>query len=366
MIGKVRRGILNNMLETKIITCSPLDFNPACISDAARCLRQGGLVAFPTETVYGLGGDGLNPSASEKIYRAKGRPSDNPLILHIADKKKVEIIASDISASAYALMDAFWPGPLTLILKKAPVVPLATTGGLQTVAVRMPSHPVALELIRLADVYVAAPSANTSGRPSPSKAAHVWEDLNGRIDYIIDGGDVDIGIESTIVDMTGIVPVILRPGYITPEMLETVVPHVEFDPALMHVAPDIRPKAPGMKYTHYAPRGELAIVEGEPYAVIDKINALVKEKQEAGYKVGVLAATETSDQYHADVVLAIGHRAQPITVSSRLYACLREFDTLGVEYIYTESFGTDSLGSAVMNRLFKAAGHRVIYEEEDR
>lgn len=351
-------------METKIITCDPLNFDSECIRDAAECLRQGGLVAFPTETVYGLGGDGLNPEAAGKIYAAKGRPSDNPLILHIAQQTSVEKIADDISRQAYCLMDKFWPGPLTLVLKKKPVVPMATTGGLETVAVRMPSHPAALELIRQSGVFVAAPSANTSGRPSPSSAAHVYEDMHGRIDYIIDGGDVDIGIESTIVDMTGPVPMILRPGYITPEMLESVVGHVEFDPAIIGENQDVRPKAPGMKYTHYAPKGELAIVEGETQAVIEKINALTADRQAEGYKVGVLATMETASEYRADVVLTMGRRAEPVTIAARLYACLREFDTSDTEYMYTESFAGDSLGNAIMNRLLKAAGHRVIQAEQ--
>lgn len=333
---------------------------PECLWEAAMCLKQGGLVAFPTETVYGLGGDGMNPKASEKIYAAKGRPSDNPLILHIADELAVEHIAGNISEAAWKLMDAFWPGPLTIVLKKREEVPFETTGGLDTVAVRMPSHPAALELIRQAGVYVAAPSANTSGRPSPSKAEHVFEDLQGRIDYIIDGGDVDIGIESTIIDMTGSVPMILRPGYITPEMLEQVIGHVEFDPAIMGEELNVPPKAPGMKYTHYAPRGELTIVEGGQAAVVDRINALVIDKQAAGFKVGVLATAETKDSYKADTVLTMGRRSEPITVSAKLYSCLREFDTLGVDYMYTESFAGDSLGNAIMNRLLKAAGHRVI------
>ncbi len=346
-------------MNTQMITWNEQE--PECIAAASKCLREGGLVAFPTETVYGLGGDGMNPAASEKIYRAKGRPSDNPLILHIAHESAVEQIAEHISDDAWKLMDAFWPGPLTLVLPKKAAVPKETTGGLDTVAVRMPSHPGALELIRQSGVFVAAPSANTSGRPSPSKAAHVYEDLNGKIDYIIDGGEVDIGIESTIVDMTSQVPMILRPGYITPEMLEQVVGHVEFDPGIMGVAANVRPKAPGMKYTHYAPKGELTIVEGNLTDVVRKINALTAQKRQMGHRVGVLATLETRELYDADVVLSMGRRSEPITVSAKLYSCLREFDTLGMEYMYTESFSGDSLGNAIMNRLLKAAGHRVIH-----
>lgn len=346
------------VMETRVIIWQ--ETAPDCVKEAADCLRRGGLVAFPTETVYGLGGDCMNPEASGRIYAAKGRPSDNPLIIHIADEMAVEHLASHISEAAWKLMDTFWPGPLTLVLKKQEQIPLQITGGLDTVAVRMPSHPAALELIRQAGVYVAAPSANTSGRPSPSKAEHVYEDLRGKIDYIIDGGEVDIGIESTIIDMTASVPMILRPGYITPEMLERVIGHVESDPSMAGADRAVPPKAPGMKYTHYAPRGELTIVEGEPAAVVDKINSLVADRRAAGYKTGVLTTAEQGDRYRADLVLAMGKRSELITVSARLYSCLREFDTQGVEYMYAESFAGDSLGNAIMNRLLKAAGHKVI------
>ena len=351
-------------METRIIKCDTEAFQPECVREAAACLHAGGLVAFPTETVYGLGGDGLNPKAAGKIYAAKGRPSDNPLILHIAEKDSVNMVAEEVSDKAWLLMERFWPGPLTLVLKKKPTVPAETTGGLNTVAVRMPSHPVALELIRQSGVCVAAPSANASGRPSPSKASHVYEDLKGKIDYILDGGSVDIGIESTIVDMTGTVPAILRPGYITPERIEAAIGKVEFDPAVFSAATDIKPKAPGMKYTHYAPKGTLSIVEGDREAVVRRICAMVEEKQAAGYKVGVLAARETADRYRADTVLTIGCRAEPVTMAARLYACLREFDEEGTEFMYSEAFGGDSLGNAIMNRLLKAAGHRVIYAEK--
>ncbi len=350
-------------MKTEIIKCNMENFKPECIAEAAVCLGQGGLVAFPTETVYGLGGDGLNPEAARKIYAAKGRPSDNPLILHIADEKSVNVLAEEISDKAYALMETFWPGPLTIILKKKAVVPLTTTGGLDTVAIRMPSHPVALELIRQSGVYIAAPSANASGRPSPASASHVYEDLAGKIDYILDGGRVDIGIESTIIDMTGGNPVILRPGYITPEQLNKVIGSVEMDPASVGASPEISPRAPGMKYTHYAPRGRLSIVTGSPEAVVSRINGLVREKQAAGYKVGVLAPLETADRYHADMVFTMGRRTEPGTVAARLYTCLREFDEKGIAFMYSESFAGDSLGNAVMNRLLKAAGHRVIHAD---
>ncbi|MBO5237247.1 MAG: threonylcarbamoyl-AMP synthase [Lachnospiraceae bacterium] len=328
---------------------------------ASEILKKGGLVAFPTETVYGLGGDALNPDASRKIYSAKGRPSDNPLIVHIADETDLQKIAKDIPEAAYKLMDVFWPGPMTMIFHKKPIVPDSTTGGLDTVAVRMPSHNVAYELIRRSGVMIAAPSANTSGRPSPTMASHVREDMEGKIDMIIDGGDCRYGIESTIIDMTGEVPTILRPGYITREMLEDVIGTVEVDPAILGEAAHVRPKAPGMKYTHYAPKGIMYIVEGESSnSVIRCINRMVKERQMAGCKVGVLATRYNAMAYEADEVIVIGDKKDELMISSNLYRTLREFDARGVDYIYSESFAGSSLGTAIMNRLIKAAGHRVI------
>ena len=331
------------------------------LETASEILKQGGLVAFPTETVYGLGGDALNPAASEKIYAAKGRPSDNPLIVHIADEADLQRIATDIPEAAYKLMDVFWPGPMTMIFHKKPIVPDSTTGGLDTVAVRMPSHNVAYELIRRAGVLIAAPSANTSGRPSPTMAAHVEEDLNGKIDMIIDGGDCRYGIESTIIDMTSATPTILRPGYITQEMLEDVIGPVELDPGITGNHVHVRPKAPGMKYTHYAPKGIMYIVEGESSnSVIRCINRMVKERQAAGCRAGVLATRYNAMAYEADEVIVIGDKADELMISSNLYRTLREFDTRGVDYIYSESFAGSGLGTAIMNRLIKAAGHRVI------
>lgn len=326
---------------------------------AADILRKGGLVAFPTETVYGLGGDALNPDASRKIYAAKGRPSDNPLIVHIADEADLQKIARDIPEAAYKLMDVFWPGPMTMIFHKKSIVPDSTTGGLDTVAVRMPSHNVAYELIRRSGVMIAAPSANTSGRPSPTIASHVKEDLDGKIEMIIDGGDCRYGIESTIIDMTSEVPTILRPGYITQEMLEDVIGHVEIDPGIS--AQNAKPKAPGMKYTHYAPKGIMYIVEGESSnSVIRCINRMVKDRQAAGCKVGVLATRYNAMAYEADEVIVIGDKADELMISSNLYRTLREFDARGVDYIFSESFAGSGLGTAIMNRLIKAAGHRVI------
>lgn len=349
-------------METRIQKIDPENFNDEELKTACDILKSNGLVAFPTETVYGLGGDALHPEASAKIYAAKGRPSDNPLIVHIADKKSIYDIAAEVSEKAEKLADAFWPGPMTMIYKKKEKVPYSTTGGLDTVAIRMPSHPIAAELIRQSGVYIAAPSANTSGRPSPTKAEHVIEDLNGKIDMIIDGGAVGIGIESTIVDVSGDIPVILRPGYITAAMLEEVVGNVKIDPAIAgKVMPkNIVAKAPGMKYRHYAPKGNMAIVEGSTDDVIRKINELVRVHKEKGQRVAVIATEETKDRYECDIVRSIGSRKCEGSIAAGLYDILREMDHLEAEYIYAESFENDKLGSAIMNRMIKAAAYNFI------
>ncbi|MBS4929777.1 MAG: threonylcarbamoyl-AMP synthase [Clostridiales bacterium] len=351
-------------MNTKIIKLESLENNEEKLIEAAKILQEGGLVAFPTETVYGLGADGLNSEAAAKIYSAKGRPSDNPLILHIADIDMISKLAKNISEDAMKVMNAFWPGPLTVILNKTDIVPYGTTGGLDTVAIRMPSHPVARELIRIADVAVAAPSANTSGRPSPTTAQHVIQDLDGKINMVVDGGKVGIGIESTIVDMTGENPMILRPGYITKPMLEEVVKKtVSIDPAILSKEgmDGVRPKAPGMKYKHYAPKGDLTIVSGDNIKkVVGKIHELVEEKQKEGYRVGIIATDETVSQYGEGIVKSIGSREDEVSISVGLYSVLREFDDEGVDFIYSESFEQDDFGQAIMNRLLKAAGYSII------
>lgn len=341
------------------------EHNKRIFDKALEILKSGGLVAFPTETVYGLGGNGLDKEASAKIYAAKGRPSDNPLIIHIADVEALDVLCRDVPDVAYRLAQKFWPGPLTMILNKREIVPYTTTGGLDTVAIRMPNHKTALRLIKNSGVYIAAPSANLSGRPSPTKASHVLQDMDGRIDMIIDDDGVDIGIESTIVDLTSSIPVILRPGYITKEMLQSVVGEVEIDKAIalgnISVASDIKPKAPGMKYRHYAPKGEMIIVEGEDInAVIEKINTIAAGKKQDGLKVGILATDETRKCYNADVVLSVGNRESDISISSHLFDVLRQFDDMGVEYIVSEGFSREKVGYAIMNRLLKAAGGKTI------
>ncbi len=349
-------------IQTKYIQIA----TPAAVQDqelleAAQIIRDGGLVAFPTETVYGLGANALDEKAAKKIYEAKGRPSDNPLIAHISCYEELEPLVTGIPQAGGKLARRYWPGPLTMVFPKSPAVPYGTTGGLDTVAVRMPSDPVASRLIALAGVPVAAPSANLSGRPSPTTARHVWQDMNGRINMILDGGPVGIGLESTIVDVSGPVPVLLRPGAITLEMLRDTVGKVEVDPAIQGPpAEGLRPKAPGMKYRHYAPRGELTLVEGESRAVVSAIRRLVEEGLAAGRKVAVICTEETRDQYSGGILRCVGTRTRQETIAHNLFAVLRELDDLGAEIIYSESFSQDHLGRAVMNRLMKAAGYRVI------
>lgn len=330
------------------------------LSEATDILKRGGMVAFPTETVYGLGADALDEKASAKIYSAKGRPSDNPLIVHIGEVSQLESLVKEIPVSAKLLMDKFWPGPLTIIFNKSGIVPRGTTGGLSTVAIRMPDHKIARELLRYSKVAIAAPSANTSGRPSPTKAEHVIEDMTGKIDMIIDGGEVGIGIESTIVDVTSSVPVILRPGYITKEMLEEVVGEVEIDRAIIEpMAKDVRPKAPGMKYKHYAPKADLTMFKGELDSVIKHINNLATSDTGKGKKVGIIASEETKHLYECGEILSIGTRKDEDTIAHNLYSVLREFDSMNVDVIYGETFEENRLGYAIMNRLLKAAGYHV-------
>lgn len=328
---------------------------------AGGIIQAGGLVAFPTETVYGLGGDALNPDSAKKIYAAKGRPSDNPLIVHIADFENIYRIASEVPETAVKLADAFWPGPLTMILKKSVVVPKETTGGLETVAVRMPSDPIAAGLIRCAGGYIAAPSANLSGKPSPTAARYVIEDMDGRIDVIIDGGEGKIGLESTIVDLTVNPPQILRPGYITKEMLEDILKlKVDTDVTMMSNDSGQAPRAPGMKYRHYAPQGELTIVEGQAEQVVRYINDTAVMERKKGEKVGVIATGEQQGNYRADVIKNLGDRSDEESIARHLYTVLREMDDEGVTKIYSESFESKGFGQAIMNRLLKAAGHQVV------
>lgn len=332
------------------------------LAKGAGILRSGGLVAFPTETVYGLGANGLDEQAVKGIYLAKGRPSDNPLILHIADLHEVKKLAADIPANAKVLMEAFWPGPLTLIMKRTKAVPDVVTGGLETVAVRLPSSVVARELIALAGVPVAAPSANTSGRPSPTNAVDVLHDLDGKVEAIIDGGPCDVGVESTIVDCTTPVPTILRPGGITMEQLVEVLGEVELDKAL--VGANVVPRAPGMKYTHYAPVAPMTLIEGDYAFICETLPQKAVESIARGQKVGALVSAETLPLLPPEVVaVSYGSRQKPDDIAANLYTALRFFDDKQVNLIWGEGIGEDGIGLAVMNRMRKAAGQRVVKQK---
>ena len=350
-------------LHTKVINISSEQPDPALLAPAAQLLIQGELVAFPTETVYGLGGDALNAASSGKIYAAKGRPSDNPLIVHICRLQDLDKIVEKIPDSARRMAEAYWPGPLTMIFQKADCVPYETTGGLDTVAVRMPSHRVARALIHAAGGYVAAPSANLSGKPSPTTARYVQEDMTGRIEMIIDGGMAEIGLESTIVDVTEEIPMILRPGYITREMLTELLGDVTVDRTVIDNQSNQAPRAPGMKYRHYAPKGDLTIIEGNQPDVIEYINLHAKEAMKKGERAGIIGTDETVERYRADSIKSAGKRADEHSVAQHLYSILREFDDENISVIYAESFADTGMGQAIMNRLLKAAGHHVIHIE---
>ncbi len=346
--------------KTEIVRVDPEAIDQGAIARAGMLIRQGALVAFPTETVYGLGADAANPDAAHRIYSAKGRPSDNPLIVHIARMEDLAGIVAEVPEAARRLADRFWPGPLTMIFRKNDKIPYETTGGLDTVAVRMPSDSIARALILAGGGYIAAPSANTSGRPSPTLASHVAEDLDGKIDMILDGGAACIGLESTIVDLTEEEPAILRPGYVTREMLESALGEEIVDPAPAAADCVQRPKAPGMKYRHYAPRARLTVVRGNMEDVIREIDSRCGRLEELGKKAGIIATEETRDSYRHGIAVSIGPRSDDDAIARHLYGVLRDFDGMGVDEIYSESFDAAGVGDAIMNRLLKAAGQRVL------
>ena len=361
---RVRYNI--TIMETIIRKLSGTDADRAVYEEAAAVIREEGLVAFPTETVYGLGGNGLDPLAASKIYAAKGRPSDNPLILHIAEREELFPLVREVPETALRLMERFWPGPLTLIFRKDPSVPDATTGGLPTVAVRMPSHPAARAFIRAAAVPIAAPSANLSGRPSPTSAAHVLADLDGRIPLILDGGEAEIGLESTIVDVSGGIPTVLRPGYIGLDRLRETLGTVAVDPAVWRgLGENERPKAPGMKYRHYAPQVPLTLVEGEDAERAAFIRRRAEEAAASGLRTGALISRETLPLYRQDdpnklLLFPMGSRLQDAEIAHRLFAVLRTLDSFGLDHVYSETFRNGPLSEAIMNRLRKAAAFEII------
>lgn len=345
-------------MNTRILTLMDAASKDS-IALGAEYIRQGQVVAFPTETVYGLGADALNPQAVLRIFEAKGRPADNPLIVHIDAFEDLLFLTAEIPQTARRLAEAFWPGPLTLIFPKSAQVPDAVTAGLPTVAVRIPDHWAARALIRQSGCPIGAPSANRSGRPSPTCADHVWEDMQGRIPLILDGGGTQVGLESTVLDITSDPPVLLRPGGVTLEMLQTLLPQVVVDPGVL--APVLRGavKSPGMKYQHYAPQAPMHIFRGPVDKLIPRIRQEAAAACGRGETPGILATEETKDAYGAGIVLSMGARQKPGEMAAALFARLREFDRLGVDIIFAEGVDQAREGLAVMNRLARAAGFRI-------
>lgn len=324
----------------------------------ASMLASGKTVIFPTETVYGLGANALDEEAAAKIYQAKGRPSDNPLLVHVADKEDVYGLVENIDDRAKLLMDKFWPGPLTIVFKKKDIIPARTSGGLDTVAIRMPSDQVARDLIRQAGVPIAAPSANISGRPSPTKPEHIIRDMDGRVDGILVGGSCNYGVESTIVDLSGDVAMVLRPGSITLEMLGEVLGQVNLDPSLKNKDDNIRAKAPGMKYKHYSPQAQVYIVRaGDREDFARRVDSLCVDNAKKGLKTGVLTRSSDQHPYQAQV-FDLGE--SDAEVAKNLFDSLISLDRESIDIAYVPYFEERGIGVAIMNRLKKAAGYRII------
>ncbi|WP_392486206.1 L-threonylcarbamoyladenylate synthase [Haloimpatiens sp. FM7315] len=329
------------------------------IEIAGEFIREGGTVGFPTETVYGLGANALDEEAVKKIFIAKGRPQDNPLIVHIAELEEIKSLVKDIPDIAKDLMKNFWPGPLTLILNKKDIIPDMTSAGLKTIGIRMPSNKVARDFIRASKRPIAAPSANISGRPSPTKVQSCIDDLFGKVDCILSGENSKVGLESTIVDCTSDPACVLRPGGITLEMLKSVDERIYIDKSIMEKPKsDFKPKAPGMKYRHYAPKASLKIIDGDLQKTIEKINEMVQNYID-DKKVGIIATDETLKYYKHGVVRSLGSREFPLQIAQNLFEVLRSFDDTEVQQIYSEAFEEKGIGIAIMNRLKKAAGFNI-------
>lgn len=347
-------------VKTRVIDCIDKTNILDKLNDAGRIIREGGLVVFPTETVYGLGANALDNEASKAIFAAKGRPADNPLIVHIYSIGQLSGLTKEVNDVAKKAMEAFWPGPLTIIMEKSENVPEAVTAGLNTVGVRMPKNDVALALLKAAEVPVAAPSANISGKPSPTKAEHVIFDLDGKVDIILDGGPCEVGLESTVLDTTSLPPTVLRPGGVTLEMLREVLGEVNLDKGLLKKPEgDFKPKAPGMKYTHYSPDADVTVVEGSIEKVVKHIKERLGECNNKGIKAGVLATDETKNFYEDSFVISVGSRENPITIAENLFDSLREFDKQGIQVVFAEAVANNGIGLAIMNRMNKAAGFKI-------
>lgn len=348
-------------MDTKVSIIKDIHNDYKSIEEAASVIKEGGVVAFPTETVYGLGADALNPLAVKKIFEAKGRPQDNPLIIHVANKN-LESLVKEIPSIANKIMDRFWPGPLTLIFKKKNIIPDVTSANLDTIGVRMPSNEIALKLIESSGTPIAAPSANISGRPSPTDVERCIEDLEGKIDYILGGNRSDVGVESTILDLSVDPPCVLRPGGITLEMLKEIDERIYIDPAIMKKSNEnIKPKAPGMKYRHYAPKAKIKIINGNTEKTIEKIKDLLQNYIDNKLRVGVMTCDEHINYYSNQVeIISLGSRKKLDEIAKNLFEALRSFDDRGVDIILAEGYEEKDLGIAIMNRLKKAAAYDIL------
>lgn len=349
---------MNTILQ-KIDKNNPQN-NIVVLKKAANILKNNGLVAFPTETVYGLGANALNEECVKKIYLAKGRPSDNPLIVHISEIEEVYKLALNIPKQAINLMEKFWPGALTIVLKKADTIPNATAGGLDTVAIRLPNNNIARALIKECGFPIAAPSANISGKPSPTTASHVFNDLNGKIDMVLDGGNCEFGLESTVIEVLENKVTILRPGNITKEMLEEVCQNVFIDKAILEKDLKVLPKSPGMKYKHYSPKGEITIINGNSEEISKKILSFLSQDNENSIAILSQEIIENYKEFQKYKTLNIGSKKNKEEIAKNLFAILRECDNLNIKKIYIESFDEDGIGFAIMNRLKKASGYNII------
>lgn len=343
-------------MQTKILKINPKNPQGSKIKQAAKLIRQGKLVAFPTETVYGLGANALNYSAVKKIFESKGRPADNPLIIHIYDKNDLQLLAKDIPSITKKIIEWFWPGPLTIVLRKSRAVPKITTGGLDTVAIRMPKNKIAQYLIKEAGIPIAAPSANFAGRPSPTLAKHVWDDLKGRIDLIIDGGQTNIGIESTVIDLSRKRPMLLRPGGVTLEELQKIIGRIGIHPLVKGKKSKSVSRSPGMKYRHYSPAAKLILIEGTKQNVNKKISQLLKTYKKQQNRVGIMTADKDFSQ-KADMIKYVGSDFSEI--ATNLFKILREFDSKKIDVILAQGISQKGLGLGIMNRLGKAAYKKI-------
>lgn len=347
-------------MRTQVYKINPnnIEQDIELLKKAGDILASGGLVAFPTETVYGLGANALDEKAVSNIFTAKGRPSDNPLIVHIGQVEDLNPLVQEVPLKAKKLMDDFWPGPLTIILRSSQRVAKTVSAGLSTIALRMPAHPIALALLKEAGVPVAAPSANISGRPSPTTSEHVEEDLLGKIEVVIDGGSAGVGLESTVIDMTTDVPIILRPGGITKEQIEKSIGYIEIDKNLNEEVQ--KPRSPGMKYKHYAPKAPLYIAQGDEVEMVKKINNAISNYKSKGYRIGVLTNNQHKDLYEDVLIISLGDNSNPSELAANLYQGLRQFDNTKVDIILAEGYREDGVGLALMNRLKKAAGNKYL------